>query len=76
MIEELQQTLQEIETINRLLKTGLITLDEFFKLKIKLYEKANKINEILELEYEYKNALTPISKQILKQLLETRKEEF
>ena len=76
MIEELQETLQSIETINHLLKKSLITFDEFLNLKIKLYEKANKINEILELEHEHKNALTPISKQIFKQLLDTRKEEI
>lgn len=75
MIEELQETLQSIETVNKLLKRNLITFDEFLNLKIKLYEKANKINEILELEHEYQNALTPISKQIFKQLLDTRKEE-
>lgn len=75
MINELNETLHDIENLNKLLKKGLITFSEFLNLKIKLYEKANKINEILELEHEYKNALTPISKQIFKQLLDTRKEE-
>nr|DAR73600.1 MAG TPA: hypothetical protein [Caudoviricetes sp.] len=75
MIEELQETLQSIETVNKLLKRNLITFDEFLKLKIELYEKANKINEILELEYEYKNALSQLAKEIFKNQLKTRNEE-
>lgn len=76
MIEELQETLQSIETINHLLKKGLITFDEFLKLKIKLYEKANKINEILELEHEYKNALTTIAKELFEMELDFKKRMF
>lgn len=76
MIEELQETLQSIETINHLLKKGLITFDEFLNLKIKLYEKANKINEILELEHEYKNALTPFAKELFEMELDFKKRMF
>lgn len=76
MIEELQETLQAIENLNKLLRRNLITFDEFLKLKIELYEKANKINEILELEYEYKNALSQLAKEIFKNQLKTRKEEI
>lgn len=65
MIEKLQETLQAIETVNKLLRKNLITFDEFLKLKIELYTKANKINEILELQHEYKTALTPFSKNFL-----------
>lgn len=75
MIEELQETLQAIENLNKLLRRNLITFDEFLKLKIELYEKANKINEILELEHEYKNALSQLAKEIFKNQLKTRKED-
>lgn len=75
MIEELQKTLQAIENLNKLLRRNLITFDEFLKLKIELYEKANKLNEILELEHELKTALTPIAKEIFEFQLKTRKED-
>lgn len=75
MIEELQETLQAIENLNKLLRRNLITFDEFLKLKIELYEKANKINEILELEYEYQNALSQLAKEIFKNQLKTRNED-
>lgn len=75
MIEELQETLQTIENLNKLLRRNLITFDEFLKLKIELYEKANKLNEILELEYELKTALTPIAKEIFEFQLKTRNED-
>lgn len=76
MIEELQETLQKIESLNKLLKRNLITFDEFLKLKIELYEKANKLNEILELEHEYKTALTPFSKKLFKIQLDFKKRMF
>lgn len=66
MIEELQETLQAIENLNKLLRRNLITFDEFLKLKIELYTQANKINEILELEFDYKNALSQLAKEIFK----------
>lgn len=75
MITELQETLQAIENLNKLLRRNLITFDEFLKLKIELYTQANKINEILELEYEYKNALSQLAKEIFNNQLKTRKED-
>ena len=74
MIEEFQETLQTIENLNRLLRRNLITFSEFFKLKIELYEKAYKINEILELEYNIKTALTPFAKEIFEMKLDFKKE--
>lgn len=76
MIEELQETLQAIETVNKLLRKNLITFDEFLKLKIELYTKANKINEILELQHEYKTALTPFSKKLFIIQLDFKKRMF
>ena len=76
MIEELQETLQSIENLNKLFRRNLITFDEFLKHKIKLYEKANKINEILELEHECKNALTPFAKELFEMKLDFKKSMF
>lgn len=76
MNEELQETLKAIETVNKLLRKNLITFDEFFKLKIELYTKANKINEILELQHEYKTALTPFAKELFKIELDFKKRMF
>lgn len=76
MIEELQETLQAIENINKLLIRNLITFDEFLKLKIELYTKANQINEILELEHNIKNALTPFAKDLFEMELEFKQRMF
>ena len=57
MFEDLQQTLKRIEDVNKFLKRGLITFNEFLELKSELYNKAYRINDILEIEYEYKNIL-------------------
>lgn len=76
MINELQETLLAIEYLNKLLRRNLITFSEFFKLKIELYEKANKINEILELEYNIKNALTPFAKELFEMELDFKKRMF
>lgn len=76
MNEELQETLKAIETVNKLLRKNLITFDEFFKLKIELYTKVNKINEILELQHEYKTALTPFAKELFKIELDFKKRMF
>ena len=76
MMEELQETLQAIENLNKLFRRNLITFDEFLKLKIELYEKAYKINEILELEHECKNALTPFAKELFEMQLDFKQRIF